>query len=109
MILPVKDEQWLLSTKPSYSSLESEATERLQGDIPTSRNGASLCIAGKMKYFETDRASISLVRYFTIKKGLLVSFDENKIWWAIPPVIADPAYPLRIGIDAFSDTVTLKE
>jgi hypothetical protein len=109
-VLPSISEKDLLTERPSYSDLKEKYSHVFEVALPRSQGTVRPCIVGKDLEYDDDRQQIAFLDAVDPNRTMQLSYDGNKVWWAIPSVISDPAYPLRVGSSAYeTGVITLKD
>lgn len=103
-VLPTIKPADLLAKKPTYQQLVDDYTTTVSIRMPLQMSGKELC-------FVTGTPSkgyklLASVRTLKLKREIDLTYDKIQlngksipsIWWAIPSVTADPAYPNRIRL-----------
>jgi hypothetical protein len=108
-VLPMISEQALLAEKPSYTLLVEKYGHVVDVDLPRYQSKGKACIIGKVKEYDDDRLKIVLLEDIAQGRQFGLLYDANKIWWAIPSVVADSEYPLRVGLSSFDGVIKLKD
>lgn len=107
-ILPEITEDLLLREQPSYTLLKGTYSKTIEIKIPRFKKGSRSCIVGKQRDYDEVRQMITFLDALSPNRVTSLYYDSNIVWWAIPSVIADANYPLRVGPSAYGDIIDLK-
>jgi hypothetical protein len=86
----------LLATQPTYSVLQKEHSRRLKLRVPITAADRSLIVVGTEWEDEDQYRPVFLISDLMPASAVAIRPNgPRSLWWAIPSVAADPAYPHR--------------